>query len=116
MGKLNCCDNLDIMRRQIKDESVDLIYLDPPFNSKTDYDIFITLEVPTDKMRKEALFAGFLKTVWEENIQRIQIFTVEELIGKKKPELPSRADVFEKAEREKRTKSSTRDGTTLEKY
>ena len=27
-------DNLDVMKRHIKDESVDLVYLDPPFNSK----------------------------------------------------------------------------------
>jgi 16S rRNA G966 N2-methylase RsmD len=27
-------DNLDVLRRHIKDETVDLIYLDPPFNSK----------------------------------------------------------------------------------
>jgi site-specific DNA-methyltransferase (adenine-specific) len=26
-------DNLDILRRYIPDESVDLVYLDPPFNS-----------------------------------------------------------------------------------
>ena len=26
-------DNLNILRRHVKDESVDLIYLDPPFNS-----------------------------------------------------------------------------------
>jgi len=26
-------DNLDILRRYVADESVDLIYLDPPFNS-----------------------------------------------------------------------------------
>jgi len=26
-------DNLDILRRYVKDESVDLIYLDPPFKS-----------------------------------------------------------------------------------
>lgn len=26
-------DNLDILRQHIADESVDLIYLDPPFNS-----------------------------------------------------------------------------------
>ena len=25
-------DNLDILREHIKDDSVDLIYLDPPFN------------------------------------------------------------------------------------
>jgi 16S rRNA G966 N2-methylase RsmD len=27
-------DNLNVLREHIKDESVDLIYLDPPFNSK----------------------------------------------------------------------------------
>lgn len=32
-------DNLDILRRYIPDESIDLIYLDPPFNSKADYNI-----------------------------------------------------------------------------
>jgi len=32
-------DNLPILRNEIKDESVDLIYLDPPFNSKASYNI-----------------------------------------------------------------------------
>ena len=32
-------DNLDVMRRHIKDGSVDLVYLDPPFNSNTNYNV-----------------------------------------------------------------------------
>jgi len=32
-------DNLDILRRYIKDGSVDLVYLDPPFNSNQDYNV-----------------------------------------------------------------------------
>jgi site-specific DNA-methyltransferase (adenine-specific) len=32
-------DNLDILRRYIADESVDLVYLDPPFNSNRDYNV-----------------------------------------------------------------------------
>jgi DNA modification methylase len=32
-------DNLDILREHIAGESVDLIYLDPPFNSKRDYNL-----------------------------------------------------------------------------
>lgn len=32
-------DNLDILRQYIKDESVDLIYLDPPFNSSRSYNV-----------------------------------------------------------------------------
>ena len=32
-------DNLDILRRYVADESVDLIYLAPPFNSKASYNV-----------------------------------------------------------------------------
>ncbi|MGA2331316.1 MAG: DNA methyltransferase [Syntrophales bacterium] len=32
-------DNLDVMRRHIKDETVDLVYLDPPFNSNANYNV-----------------------------------------------------------------------------
>jgi site-specific DNA-methyltransferase (adenine-specific) len=32
-------DNLDVLRRHIADESVDLIYLDPPFKSNQDYNV-----------------------------------------------------------------------------
>ncbi len=39
MGRLYFGDNLDILREHIPDESVDLIYLDPPFNSKRGYNL-----------------------------------------------------------------------------
>lgn len=32
-------DNLDVLRRHIADESVDLVYLDPPFKSERDYNV-----------------------------------------------------------------------------
>lgn len=32
-------DNLDILRRYIEDATVDLVYLDPPFNSNRDYNV-----------------------------------------------------------------------------
>ncbi len=32
-------DNLDVLRQHIADESVDLVYLDPPFNSNADYNV-----------------------------------------------------------------------------
>ena len=38
-NKLYFGDNLEIMRKYIGDESVDLIYLDPPFNSKATYNV-----------------------------------------------------------------------------
>ena len=40
MGMLDYGDNLDILRRYVKDETVDLAYLDPPFNSAQNYNAF----------------------------------------------------------------------------
>jgi len=37
MNKLFYGDNLAVLRKDIKDESVDLCYIDPPFNSKRNY-------------------------------------------------------------------------------
>ena len=38
-NKLYFGDNLDILRENVADESVDLIYLDPPFNSNATYNV-----------------------------------------------------------------------------
>jgi len=38
-NKLYFGDNLDILREHVADESVDLIYLDPPFNSNANYNV-----------------------------------------------------------------------------
>lgn len=37
MNKLYYGDNLEILRKYIKDETIDLCYIDPPFNSKRNY-------------------------------------------------------------------------------
>ncbi len=39
-------DNLDILRRYIPDEFVDLVYLDPPFKSNQNYNIFFQPDKP----------------------------------------------------------------------
>ena len=39
MNSLYYGDNLEVLRESIRDESVDLVYLDPPFNSKRDYNL-----------------------------------------------------------------------------
>lgn len=39
MNKLYYGDNLTVLRNEIPDESVDLIYLDPPFNSQATYNV-----------------------------------------------------------------------------
>jgi site-specific DNA-methyltransferase (adenine-specific) len=42
-------DNLALMREYIPDESVDLVYLDPPFNSNRNYNVLFK-----DQSGKEA--------------------------------------------------------------
>lgn len=39
MNALYYGDNLEILQRYIKDESIDLVYLDPPFKSNQDYNV-----------------------------------------------------------------------------
>ena len=43
-GVLYYGDNLDILRHHIPGESIDLIYLDPPFNSNRSYNVLFREE------------------------------------------------------------------------
>ncbi len=56
-------DNLDVLRRYIPDQSVDLIYLDPPFNSRQDYNV---LFAEKDGGRSASQITAF-KDTWEWN-------------------------------------------------
>jgi adenine specific DNA methylase Mod len=56
-------DNLDVLQRHIKDESVDLVYLDPPFKSNQDYNV---LFAEKDGTAAAAQFRAFEDT-WEWN-------------------------------------------------
>jgi site-specific DNA-methyltransferase (adenine-specific) len=38
-NKLYYGDNLTVLKDYVRDESVDLVYLDPPFNSRQDYNL-----------------------------------------------------------------------------
>jgi len=42
MNQLYYGDNLSILREHVEGESVDLIYLDPPFKSNQDYNVLFT--------------------------------------------------------------------------
>ena len=48
MNTLYYGDNLKILRDYIKDESVDLVYLDPPFNSNRNYNVLFRNESGSD--------------------------------------------------------------------
>ena len=60
-NKLFYGDNLDVLRRYLRDESVDLIYLDPPFNSRQDYNV---LFAEKDGTRSSSQITAFEDT-WE---------------------------------------------------
>jgi len=56
-GRLLSGDNLDLLRREIDDASVDLVYLDPPFQSGRDYSVVFeprSEKPPRKRARKEA--------------------------------------------------------------
>ncbi len=59
MNTLYYGDNLDILRRYVPDETVDLIYLDPPFNSKANYNMLFEEH---DGSRSAAQFQAFEDT------------------------------------------------------
>jgi DNA modification methylase len=67
-------DNLDVLRRHIKEETVDLVYLDPPFNSNQDYNV---LFAEKDGTRAASQFKAFEDT-WEWNMESVRVF--EELV------------------------------------
>lgn len=47
-------DNLDVMRRYIKDDTIDLCYIDPPFNSKRNYNQIYNNVGDEDKAQAQA--------------------------------------------------------------
>jgi site-specific DNA-methyltransferase (adenine-specific) len=61
-------DNLEILIRHISDNSVDLIYLDPPFNSKANYNVLY--KKPTGEPSKAQVTAFEDKWHWTEESER----------------------------------------------
>jgi DNA modification methylase len=68
-------DNLDVLRRHVKDESVDLVYLDPPFNSNANYNVLFAAK---DGHQAAAQIQAFEDTWrWDESAARVFAETVE---------------------------------------
>ena len=63
-GALFYGDNLDVLRRYVGDDEVDLVYLDPPFNSNADYNVLFAEQ---DGSRSAAQVKAFGDTwQWDE--------------------------------------------------
>lgn len=73
MNTLYYGDNLDILQRYIKDESVDLVYLDPPFNSNANYNVLFAQK---DGSQSSAQIQAFEDT-WQWDQNAIQTYTRE---------------------------------------
>lgn len=68
-------DNLHVLREHIADESVDLIYLDPPFNSNQDYNVLFK---EYDGTRAAAQIKAFSDTwEWNEDAEMAYAIMVE---------------------------------------
>src|SRR5213595_2812305 len=67
-------DNLEVMRKHIKDETVDLCYIDPPFNSKRNYNQIYNRIGTEDRAQAQA----FIDTwVWDDRARE----GYQEIIG-----------------------------------
>jgi site-specific DNA-methyltransferase (adenine-specific) len=69
MGTLYYGDNLDILRRYLKDETVDLVYLDPPFNSAQNYNAFFHEKDGTDAASQIQAFEDTWR--WNQESQKV---------------------------------------------
>jgi site-specific DNA-methyltransferase (adenine-specific) len=68
MNRLYYGDNLTVLRGCVDDESVDLIYLDPPFNSQATYNVLFRSTAGEKSARKLKLLRthgpGAIKRRW----------------------------------------------------
>ncbi|MFP5204033.1 MAG: site-specific DNA-methyltransferase [Acidobacteriota bacterium] len=69
-NKLYYGDNYEVLQRYVKDESVDLVYLDPPFNSRQDYNV---LFAEKDGSQSSSQIRAFEDT-WEWNLDAQRSF------------------------------------------
>lgn len=68
MNRLYYGDNLDVLRRHVEDESVDLVYLDPPFNSNASYNVLFAEHDGTQAASQIKAFEDTWK--WDEGAAR----------------------------------------------
>jgi DNA modification methylase len=61
-------DNLDILRSSVADESIDLVYLDPPFNSQANYNVLF--KAPSGQQSKAQIEAFEDTWHWHDATER----------------------------------------------
>jgi adenine specific DNA methylase Mod len=68
LNRLYYGDNLDVLRRHDEDDSVDLVYLDPPFNSNTSYNVLFAEKDGTQAAAQIKAFGDTWR--WDEGAAR----------------------------------------------
>ena len=72
MNHLYFGDNLEILKENIADESIDLIYIDPPFNSKRNYNIlFESVDLSDVKAQKQAFADTWSNVSYKDELNEI---------------------------------------------
>lgn len=90
-NKLYFGDNLDILRDKIADNSVDLIYLDPPFNSNRNYNVLFKEGLQDSPAQVQAFEDSWH---WTREAQA----TFEELMGVRPSKTKINADIVNLAQ------------------
>ncbi len=77
MNYLHLGDCLEVLRHEISDSSVDLIYIDPPFNSKRNYNIFFDdKDIQTQRVAFEDTWS--LKNI-QDSLSELQSLKTEKI-------------------------------------
>ena len=74
-NKLYFGDNLNILRENVADESVDLIYLDPPFNSNATYNVLFRERSGEDSATRITAFEDTWKWSMESEYAYQEVIT-----------------------------------------
>ena len=66
--------------------------------------VFITLELPTQPMIREALEAGHYESeFWDRRYRKVQLLSIRDLLGGDGVDMPPQHGTFKQAERQKST-------------
>jgi len=66
-------DCLDVLKNSIEDETIDLVYIDPPFNSKRNYNVlFESIDMTDTKAQKEAFADTWSNVKYIDQLHEIQ--------------------------------------------
>ena len=85
MNKLYYGDNLEVLRDKIPDESVDLIYLDPPFQSGKNYNIIFAPQTNNVKGATAQMQAFEDTWQWGEEAEKEYLGLIQGTITKERP-------------------------------